>query len=696
MEGAKELSKFNNNYNKAITFMVANYTDYNTPPIESETDELGRFTGGSLSTVLATEYYNGYAGEGFTQGIKVHGGNTYLYILKQYFTVGETEKVKYELFAGSIQETNCTFSLKSSFSGTIYGDSESEISTQGSSHESNNINVNYSYTYGSDRATYNVYSIGYAGGIITQQTEDKIHIRTDVPIFDNKDSKVHDYIYNYLLSGDTSHAIKPPFDKLDLKTDWTVYIDGESHPSVKVVWRNERIEENDEYLNNSNACFIVSDYRSFQDIHDPMLETEILATNKFTDKYLLTSFDEMYETAGISSAPLAKKKVTLYMSLCYDVEYYSTWLKVSLAITGKAKLDVFGSIVLDYGLPSATESYFEGNEDDGSTVTIIFGSGENDNGYEDGEDDIENEDDIVDLNVLTSLTRIYKMTQQRIESLGANLWSHEFYELISKINVSPLENILSLRMLPFNVSGVESEVVLGNFHTKVNGERVRKSNFERVKIGEVEISPYYRNFLDLSPYSRMSIYLPYAGFKEIDASLFYEKILSVYYAMDIISGGCLIEIYADNLKHYEFNTQIGVDIPISSSNRARIEGLFAVNTTVGTALGSLNGIEGAIKGGVTAGLNAAESQFHFNTSSTPNPSCVGSINRQCFVQIDYPNYQDVKRFNSTMGRICMLGKRIGDLSGFTVCDSNINLSNITATSDEKNELSAILSSGFFA
>lgn len=685
------MSNFGTDFNKAMTYAIANFPPYNNPEIESKTDEKGRFTAGALADVTGITSYNNAAAVGFSQAIEILSENTYLFIIKLNGSEGEAT---YNLFAGSITEFDMILNQKSAYSGLFISEKESDMPVTKRA-DVDNLNKRYSYTYGEDRAKFNVFSIGFAGGVKYWGVEDRYHMRTDIPIFDNSDIKFTDYIYNYLLSGDTSHAIKPPFDKLNLKTDWTVYIDGESHPAVKVVWRNAIIEESDELINKTYTAFCVSSEYAVPNIADPNNKIHILSAERFDSKYLQTSFDEMYEVSDHSSELFRKKRVGLWMSLCYDKEIYSTWAYVILKIEGRPTLDKFNSIVSAYGIANSV-LLPSGGIDDGSTLTIKFGSGEDDDGYDDGKDDVEDEDEITNLDTLTSLTRIYKMTQARIESLGSNLWSHEFYELISKINVSPLENILSLRMLPFNVSGTESEVVLGNFHTKVNGERVKKSNFERQKIGEVKIMPYYYNFLDLSPYSRMSIYLPYAGFKEIDASLFYEKTLSVYYAMDIISGGCLIEVYADNLKHYEFNTQIGVDIPISSSNRARIEGLFAVNTTVGTALGSLNGVDGAVKGGVTAALNAAESQFHFNTSSTPNPSCVGSINRQCFVQIDYPNYQDVKRFNSTVGRICMLGKRIGDLSGFTICDSNVNLSNITATSDEKNELSAILSSGFFA
>ena len=75
--------------------------------------------------------------------------------------------------------------------------------------------------------------------------------------------------------------------------------------------------------------------------------------------------------------------------------------------------------------------------------------------------------------------------------------------------------------------------------------------------------------------------------------------------------------------------------------------------------------------------------------------CVASTNRTCYVIIDRPNYQNLKAFNHTRGRKCYLSKTINTLHGFTICDSNIDLSGINATQSELEELKDILSTGFY-
>ena len=110
----------------------------------------------------------------------------------------------------------------------------------------------------------------------------------------------------------------------------------------------------------------------------------------------------------------------------------------------------------------------------------------------------------------------------------------------------------------------------------------------------------------------------------------------------------------------------------------------------------MSAIGGNVGSAVTSLLNSATSQYHYSSTGNPSPMCVASTNRTCYVIIDRPNYQNLKAFNHTRGRKCYLSKTISTLKGFTICDSNIDLSGINATDTEKEEIVNILSTGFFA
>lgn len=670
MEGVRELNSFQD---LKEYYLSVDGDKYTTKPLGNAFDELGRCIAGSFRQMNG--YNNGITA--WNTGFKIKDGvDAALFIERRKNEEGNVTNyfayvVSLERFSSVNHETgefhsSVPYNKESNNKGdyTIY---QSEGKYVWSKKDSKGHTIYFYDTYS---------TLG-----IVNRDRNKREYETDIPMFDADDA-LYDNLYAYLKYGDVSNAVGG-LTRDELKTDWTIYIDGTSHPHVKIVWRNEKIESDEKFINKTNIGMYLSDNR--------MQKTEVLDAVPFSSKTYSAAFDEMYSKLQPPQSWFEKKKLSIHMAINYEGDW-STWMYVGINMEGKAELDVYNSIVYGYGfdelfiLPGGDLSM---NYNDGSTMKIIFGSGENDNGYETPDDDVDNEDEIKDLDTLTSLTRIYRVTQSRLEQLGTNLWADTFYDIVKKINSSPLENVLSVRMLPFKEGGEDTEIVLGNYKTGVFGERVRKSNLKRIKVGELTIEPFYNNFIDFPPYSRMYIYVPYAGIKEIDQSFFYNKKLQVYYIADIISGGALIEIYADNIKHYEFNTQIGVDIPLSSSNRAQLEGKFALNTA--TSL-----ITGDVKGALHDATNGATAQVHFNTTSTPSPSCVGSVNRTCFIEIDYPAYQKIEKFNSTKGRMCLLGLKIGNLTGYTVCDENVNLNGIRCTDVEREEIKSILSTGFYA
>ena len=170
------------------------------------------------------------------------------------------------------------------------------------------------------------------------------------------------------------------------------------------------------------------------------------------------------------------------------------------------------------------------------------------------------------------------------------------------------------------------------------------------------------------------------------------KTLQIIYTVDAITGGCLAQVYVNNVRLYEFTGNVGIDIPITASNRAQVEAGY-IQAGVGATASALGGNVGSA---VTSLLNSATSQYHYSSTGNPSPMCVASTNRTCYVILDRPNYQNLKAFNHTRGRKCYLSKTISTLKGFTICDSNVDLSGINATDTEKEEIVNILSTGFFA
>lgn len=512
---------------------------------------------------------------------------------------------------------------------------------------------------------------------------------TNIPIFDNnKDFE------NYVTTGE----IKNELNTKKINTDWLLAIDGTKSPLYKLKWSCASISEND-------IAKIRIGYGGYDDISGKVSihkwQLVDYSSSHFNTNYAQINNAVWGEVAEIVS-PLATL-AAVYIAV--QLEYYSTPTVLPTDYSSIMYCELFkkqknGHMYGDIGFLEKDENglYDKVTSGDGSTFTVKEGdegskivTSDDDDGYSDDKDDDEHDNDTSDVSSgIGVLTTTFKMTKARLQQLGRFLWGSNIFDNFSLICNNPIENIISCKSIPLSLDGSTQKIILGNVDTGVNGDKV-SNNFAKQNIGSITITEKYHNFLDYAPYTNVIIYIPYVGFKELDTNLVMGKTLSISYTVDIITGGCLCQITSNNVKLYEFNGNMGIDIPITASNRAQVEAGY-ISSGIGIASSVASG---NIVGAVTSLINSAESQYHYASTSSPNPMCVASTNRTCYVILDRPTYQTLKSFNHTRGKKCYLTKTINTLKGYTICDEHIDLSGIRATDSEKEELIKILSSGFF-
>lgn len=508
---------------------------------------------------------------------------------------------------------------------------------------------------------------------------------TNLPVFDSEDA-----FLKYFQSGSTSGAIK------NTSTKWDLYIDGTKNPLYKLTWDCPDVPSSD--TSRVKVLFCASD--------DIVANTYIVKDShyyKYNDKSVKLNYHDIHDAVWGDMGGLVKGSVTIIVQF----EYFETPTVLPKDTSAYMYCELYpneknGHMYGNIGFCKVGEHstwFVKTDSGDGSTFTAHDGTDgsdgytkDDDKGYDDNKD---KDDDDDDTHVLSSgigvLTSTFHMTKERLVQLGQFLWGSSIFDKFSLINNNPIENIISCKAIPYAISGTTQEITLGNVKTGVNGEKISQ-NFSKQTIGSVAIAEHYHNFLDYAPYTNVIIYLPYIGFKELDASLVMGKTLRIEYTLDVITGGCLAQIYVGKIRLYEFTGNIGVDISITASNRAQVESAY-INAGVGVVSSAMSG---NVTGAVNSIIGAATSQYHYSGTGNPSPSCVASTNRTCYVVIDRPQYQPLKAFNHTRGRMCCLSKTIGSLKGYTVCDGNIDISGISATDEEKEEIVNILSTGFFA
>ena len=481
---------------------------------------------------------------------------------------------------------------------------------------------------------------------------------------------------------------------IDIKTHWKIYIDGTKLPNYKILWENKDIEDSKDTDNariQIQYAEVDPEYPVELRVNELIHETNFA---EYNDGNYKTNFKTLYEGAWgevydesiMSNLP--KQSVWLLLQLDYYKNGMTTVLPTQSSTKMAVLLNPSGKSLYSYADVWNTDG-----STDGSTIRVITdkGSGEGDDGYQDDTD--KGEEDITDgaSNSVGVLTTTYGMTIERLNQLGGFLWGANIFDEFSLVNSNPIENIISCKNIPISLSGTDEIIHLGNVDTGTNGAKVA-SNFSTLNVGQIALPTKYNSFLDFAPYTKVTIYLPYIGFKEIDATIAIGKTLKVAYVADVITGGCIAQIFINGTRFYEFSGEMGVDIPITASNRAQVEASYISNAVgMGASLAS-----GNITGAVDSVLASATAKYNYSSTDTPNANCVASVNRTCYVIIERPTYQELSQFNHTKGKMCNLSKTIGSLKGFTICDANIDLKGITATEQEKQEISNILSSGFFA
>ena len=594
-------------------------------------------------------------------------------ILKTDYAINGKIADSFQLFAYS---KNVVESISAITGGMLY---HSEIKNGDSSTTKEKYKYNRPHKGANPANTSICYDLHAAGF-----NWDTWSFESNIPIFDNMGD-----LNEYFKTGNTDHAVH------DTAVTWDLYIDGTKSPLYKLTWNCADIPNSD--TSKVKVLFCGMD--------DAVPNTYIVKEShyyNYNNKSVKLNYHDIQEAVwgdmGVAKGPVA---------IIVQFEYFEATTVIPKATSSYMYCELFpnetnGHMYGDIGFCEVGEHsawFVKTGTGDGSTFTAHDGTDgsdgytkDDDKGYDDNKD---KDDDDDDTHVLSSgigvLTSTFHMTKERIVQLGQFLWGSSIFDEFSLINNNPIENIISCKAIPYAISGTTQEITLGNVKTGVNGEKISQ-NFSKQTIGTVAIAEHYKNFLDYAPYTNVIIYLPYIGFKELDTSLVMGKTLKIEYTLDVITGGCLAQIYVGKIRLYEFTGNIGVDIPITASNRAQVESAY-ISAGVGVVSSAMNGNAIGVADSI---IGAATSQYHYSGTGNPNPSCVSSTNRTCYVVIDRPQYQPLNAFNHTRGRMCCLSKTIGSLRGYTVCDKNVDISGISATDEEKEEIVNILSSGFFA
>ena len=299
----------------------------------------------------------------------------------------------------------------------------------------------------------------------------------------------------------------------------------------------------------------------------------------------------------------------------------------------------------------------------------------------------------------TGMCSIYLPSKALLKDFSNYLWSNDFFDNILKNYQSPLENIISLSIIPAIAQPDDARYIsIGNCTTNILCT-ITNEQYVSVECGQLDLKEHYGNFSDYSPNTSIDIYLPYIGYRQIDIDDFMAGKIRVRYQCDILTGDCVAEIYSEGKGKsklmYTFNGNISYNVPLSGANY--LQYYLSIVSGIGSVA---TGVAQGIGGNPLGGIGTAASGVGQILTSKPAYGRSGSLGsaagylsyRRPFLVRKSPINTTAKNLAQESGYISNKGQKIGDYSGFTKCAAVV-LDGITATKSELDEIETLLKEG---
>lgn len=297
----------------------------------------------------------------------------------------------------------------------------------------------------------------------------------------------------------------------------------------------------------------------------------------------------------------------------------------------------------------------------------------------------------------------HRVSKQTIQAIIEKLWDDSIFSITTMWQRSiqdPMNAIVSLHCLPLTpeVDG-STPIYIGNFDTELSAPEI-SSQYVEVDCGTLRIKEYWGSALDYSPYTKIEIFLPFIGVKELRTEDAMNSLLHVKYYIDVLTGDCVAFIKCGLSVLYHFKGNCRMSVPLSSISSD------IVSKLLGTAGGLVMGAGLAVGGGFTipatllgtsVGLSSAS-----NVASTKVPvSRSSGLDGNAGLMDDFTPYVIIHRpvqslardYNKFKGYPSNITSILGNLSGYTEVE-HVHLENIpNATSAEMEEIKNLLKQG---
>lgn len=274
----------------------------------------------------------------------------------------------------------------------------------------------------------------------------------------------------------------------------------------------------------------------------------------------------------------------------------------------------------------------------------------------------------------------------------------EIVQAIKRNISNPLDYVVGLNIIPSQglSIGTAVEVRFGFVNTGISIPRLTNQYFT-VNCGTVYFPPVCNDtFLDYAPYSKFSIYLPYIGYKDLNANDCVGHTIGVIYHGDTVTGGITAYITKDGNVFYQYSGCCALTLPLSADSwGTTISGALQVASALGVGV-----LTGGAAGIANAAINSTSSVAGNPSLLSPQVARSGAVSGGAgLMGVQHPviireavSFHDTTGFNTVSGYPSWYYKQLSDVSGYTTV-VDVHLHNIPATQGEIEEIEQKLKEG---
>lgn len=283
------------------------------------------------------------------------------------------------------------------------------------------------------------------------------------------------------------------------------------------------------------------------------------------------------------------------------------------------------------------------------------------------------------------------------------LYGGDYFDRFLNSMYNPLSAVVSCAMFPTRfihlIDGLR-DMTAGGFNITEH-MTIQHIQFQTAEplifehIGSVDITKYFGAFPDFAPFTTAKLYLPYCGEIDIDINKIMYGVLSVSYAVDILSGNCTAYVWTDD-RNGNHNYIASV-----SGNCAYNLPLFAA-TSDGAAMGKMvSGITSAMMSNlagagaslISGALSMPSRQTQISGTFSGNVGMTGRT--KVLLQISRPQWANPAQYQKQSGIPSEISGKLSDFRGGFVQVETIDLQNVPATESELAEIESLLESGIY-